>query len=181
MSEIKTKVLSVWKGLDNLLLASVFVLLGLWVYSSRQTIERTMPDQVTQERRSVVKPPRNMPSSGRTVDGLRVSLENERMNSIARSMASAAWERVPACPAMDMREDGKSYEIYFSLPDGFDESNVHVSAHGSVLTLAMTSEDDGSLTVQRFRVPCSMEKGKSIETAISNNVLCVRIQPALGN
>ena len=96
-------------------------------------------------------------------------------------MANAAWERVPACPAMDMREDGKSYEIYFSLPDGFDESNVHVSAHGSVLTLAMTSEDDGSLTVQRFRVPCSMEKGKSIETAISNNVLCVRIQPALGN
>ena len=103
------------------------------------------------------------------------------MNTIARSMANAAWERVPACPAMDMREDGKSYEIYFSLPDGFDGSNVHVSAQGSVLTLAMASDEDGSVTVQRFRVPCMMENDKNIETAISNNVLCVRIQSALCN
>ena len=105
------------------------------------------------------------------------------MNTIARSMVETAWELVPASPAMDMREEGKSFEILFALPEGFDSSNVRVTAQGGILTLAMTSAEAGAIRMQRFRIPCAcgMEGDEHIETAISNRVLRVRINPSQDN
>ncbi len=61
------------------------------------------------------------------------------MNTIARSMVESAWECVPACPAMDMRDDGTRFEILFALPEGTGAEQVQVSAKGGILTLALTS------------------------------------------
>ena len=181
MSDVKGKLIRIWAGIDHLLLAAVFVLLGVWSYSTwqRPVSPEGEGHNLTQDQRSNGPGVRPRPSSSRAVEGLRVSLENNRMMSIARSMANTAWERVPAAPAMDMREDGKSYEIYFALPDGVDPADVRVSTQGCILTLAMASESDGAMMVQRFRVPCILDREKNIETAVSNSVLCVRIRSSL--
>ena len=181
MMERKTGFERFWNGCDNLLLLTVSVLLALCFYSARQADKVMMPADAKEGVRQVARPPRNMPSAGRTVEGLRVAVEGDRMNSIARSMVETAWERVPASPAMDMREDGKSYEIFFALPAGFDGAKVRVTAQGGILTLAMASEESGSVMMQRFRIPCGVERSENIDTAVSNNVLRVRIRPAPGN
>ena len=181
MMERRTGLERFWNGCDNLLLLAVIVLLSVCLYSARQADAVVRAAGAKAGEPPAARTPRNMPSSGRTVDGLRVSLEGDRMNSIARSMVDTAWERVPACPAMDMREDGKSYEIFFALPLGFDGAKVRVTAQCGILTLAMASEENGSMMMQRFRIPCGVERAENIDTAISNNVLRVRIHPAPGN
>lgn len=169
-----------WGACDNLLLTACCVLLGVWIGQSRSGAGRT--DAAATTSLQAAGPARNAPSMGRVVDGMRVSMENrERMNSIARSLSdSASWERAPACPAMDMHEDGKSFEIVFALPEGVDDSRVRVSAQGSILTLAMVTED-GDVMMERFRIPCGVGRGAPIETAVSNDVLRVRIPPQFDN
>jgi len=180
MKDKETVFARLWGGLDNVLLVTVFVLLAVCCYSLRQS-ETDVRAEGEANSDTTVRPPRNMPSAGRTVDGMRVSLEDERMNTIARSMAEGAWERVPACPAMDMRENGKSFEVFFGLPDGCDEKKVKITARGDILTLALTSSEDGAMMLQRFRIPCGVDPEDNVDTMISNNVLRVRIRPAVGN
>lgn len=177
---IKNVFVRLWGGLDNVLLVTVFVLLAVCWYSLRQS-ETEDRAEAAQKQTTTEHPPRNMPSAGRAVDSLRVSLEEGRMNRIARSMVEGAWERVPASPAMDMRENGKSFEIFFGLPDGCDEKQVKITARGNLLTLALSSSADGSIVLQRFRIPCGVAPDENVDTLISNNVLRVRIRPSASN
>ena len=174
----KTGLEMIWAGCDNLLLLSVVVLLGvLWYSTDRDGFVMAAP---VSELTATYDPP-----SGRRphtppsvpVEGLRVSQNRQRVNMIARSMIDSDWEQVPPCPAMDMREVGKTYEVLFSLPDDVAEDSVAVSAAGNVLTLTMKACGTGKMYVQRIRVPCGVERYDSVETAISNAVLRIRINP----
>lgn len=180
MSDIKTGFERLWSGCDNLLLLMVVVLLSVWMFSSRQRDDEMIKSDESAtniENERPLQTHRTSSSSGLTVESMRVSLEQTRMNTIARSMVESAWERVPACPAMDMRDDGTRFEILFALPEGIDAEQVQVSAKGGILTLALTSPEDGSVMLKRFRVPCGVERPENIETAISNDVIRVLIHP----
>ncbi|MDR2849023.1 MAG: hypothetical protein LBW77_00510 [Verrucomicrobiota bacterium] len=166
-----------WAAFDRLLLGAVAILLGTvwyvsgWVDAEAATEpERTAPAQPRRE--TVRRPP------GRAVNGLRVSTARTRMNSIAQSMAESGWACLPCSPAMDMREDGKMYEISVTLPAGVAQDSVRVTTAGSMLTLAMKADGaDGQTYLRRVRLPCAVERAEHVTSAISNNVLHVRIQP----
>ena len=168
-----------WSGFDNLLLIAVMILLACWFYSSGQ-VRRSLLNSVqagAQIRSEVAAPEKARKVTGRTVDGIRVSIDNARMSNIARTMADPAWEQVPACPAMDMRENGKEFEVFFALPEGVDGSKIRVNAACGVLTLTMASEETGAVLLQRFRIPCGVNRDENIKTDVTNNVLRIRIQP----
>jgi HSP20 family molecular chaperone IbpA len=114
------------------------------------------------------------------MDDLRVSTGQMRMKSIARSMVESGWERLPCSPAMDIREDGKTYEILFALPEGVAQESVRVTAAGSVLTLAMKDTESGQAYLRRVRLPCSVDRVDRVQSVISNSVLRVRIQQPSG-
>ena len=183
MRDGKTGFMRFWSGFDNLLLLTVFILLAVCFYSEQKADRFLGTSAVKEVEQPAVRPARSLPSSGRTVEGVRVALESERVNNIARSMVETAWELVPASPAMDMREDGKSFEIYFALPEGLAPSNIRVTAQGGILTVAMASDGGGAIRMQRFHIPCACgtEGDGHIETAISNKVLRVRFHPSPGN
>lgn len=168
-----------WAIADNLLLFAVITLLSVAWYAAdrgggaQETLNVRAMQQATSPVRRV-QPPR----PPWVVDGTRVSLgAQERMRSIARSMAATDWDRIPPSPAMDMREDGKTYEVYFSLPEGIDQDSVRVMGHGNVLTLAMKNADTGKMYMQRIRVPCVCDSKENLQSSVSNDVLRVRITP----
>lgn len=164
----------VWEGVDRLLLMAVFVLLGMVVLSMNRTdtAKAACKDGTPARGNGVLRRPA---SQSRAVNGFRVSAGQTRMNSIARSMVASGWEQIPSSPAMDMREDGKMYEILFSLPAGVAQESVKVTASGNVLTLAMQDGETGKTYMQRVRIPCGVERTDNIQSAISNDVLRVRI------
>jgi HSP20 family molecular chaperone IbpA len=172
----KTVLEQFWKVADHVLLVAIFALTLVWFVSSRRADASLKTETVRQEE-PVARVPRSMPSAGKTVDGMRVSLEGDRVNNIARSMAESAWEQVPESPAVDMRENGKSFEIFFAMPPGLNASDVRVSARDGILTVAMISERNGAAMLQRFQIPRSVERREDIETSVSNSVLCICIRP----
>jgi len=167
-----------WATVDQVLLFAVFILISVaWFATDRfgsvssKLNVRAFQSKKPSEERASPRPPW-------VVDGTRVSLgEQARMRSIARSMAATDWNRLPSSPAMDMRESGKTYEVFFSLPDGVDRDSVKVMGRGNVLTLAMKNEDTGKLYMQRIRVPCICDRKESLQSSVSNDVLRVRITP----
>lgn len=166
-----------WAGCDNLLLVTVLILLGIvWYSNSRDAADMSKP---AMGRRVPSRPllGRNPPQV-RTVDSVRVSQGRTRMNSIARSMIDSEWDRSPPSLAMDIREEGETYEVFFSLPEGIIEDSVRVTAAGSILTLTMKDDDTGKTYLQRIRIPCGVERPDTIQTVISNDVLRVRICPS---
>ena len=163
-----------WAGFDRLLLAAVFVLLALAWYSAGRQDAR-------QETRAVADSTEAAPAkkpqvAAKTVDALRVSTRQTRMSSIARSMVEKNWTESPRSPAMDMREDGKTYAIQLVLPEDVVQESGRVTTLGDVLTLAMRSSESGKTLLKRVRLPCSVEQPEHVKIAISNNVLHVRIQ-----
>ena len=163
-----------WAVFDRLLLVAVFVLLGMvWFSMSRTDAEMSRCKAGDAARGNGMF--RRPASASKTVNGFRVSAGHTRMNTIARSMVASGWEQLPSSPAMDMREDGKMYEILFSLPAGVAQESVQVTASGNVLTLAMKDSDTGKTYMQRVRIPCGVERADNIQSAISNDVLRVRI------
>ena len=178
MSE-KTRFEKVWAGFDSLLLVALFILQGLVWYSTGQTGAAKEGGWVGAGwpvKKHVKRP---VPSPV-LVEGLRVSASRTRVNTIARSMVASGWEQVSPSPAMDMREDGKMYQILFSLPEGVAKESVQVTAAGNVLTLTMKAEDTGKVYMQRVRIPCGVEKGDNIQSVVTNDVLRVTILPPAG-
>lgn len=177
--KVKTELYKLWAGLDRLLLVAVFVLLGVvWYASNRAETARVLPKDGSAVRRTegLSRPA----AIAKVVNGIRVSAGRTRMNSIARSMVASGWEQLPSCPAMDMREDGKTYEILFSLPAEVTRESVRVMASGNVLTLTMKSGVTGKTSLQRVRIPCGVEHDSNIQSVVSNDVLRVRILSAGG-
>lgn len=171
------RIQKLWTGVDHLLLLAVFVLLGIvWHSAERSDGGRVRPgsSETGVKKATAHRPPW-------VVDGLRVSSgEQSRMRTIARSMASTDWDRLPPSPAMDMREDGKTYEVLFSLPDGVEKDTVRVTGSGNVMTLTMREGGTGKLYMQRVRVPCVCDRKESLQSVVSNDVLRVRITPCGG-
>ena len=164
-----------WAGFDRLLLAAVFVLLALVWYSATRMDTQTGTQTVRGNAEAV--PAKKPLAAAKAIDALRVSASRTRMSSIARSMVEKDdWSGCPRSPAMDMREDGKTYEILFSLPEGVVQDSLRVTTLGDVLTLAMRSGESGKPLLKRVRLPCSVEQPEHVKIAISNNVLRVRIQ-----
>ena len=101
--QCKTGFKRCWAGLDNCLLVAVFILLGVFWYMSgprKDAIEKSVQaDREASQRKVFLSP-----SSVKTVEGIRVSNERRRVNTIARSMVESDWDRLPTSPAMDMRE-----------------------------------------------------------------------------
>lgn len=177
----KTVLERIWAGCDNLLLVAVFVLLGVvWYAQNRADLVSTprKPDGVGMSRERTLF--RTHPPTGQVVDGLRVSSGRSRVNTIARSMVAAGWEQTQPTPALDMREDGKAYEVLFALPEGVDKKSVRVSAAGNLLTLTMKASETGRLYTQRIRIPCGVERADAVQSVVSNEVLRIRILPPKG-
>ncbi|MFA6633735.1 MAG: hypothetical protein WCU90_15640 [Kiritimatiellia bacterium] len=173
----KTALKHAWAVCDRLLLLAVFVLLGVaWHLRGREDAADPMPAGAP---RKVLW--RRPEAREKTVEGLRVSTGGRSMSAIARSMVESDWERIPSSPAMDIREDGKSFEILFALPEGVARESVRVTTAGSTLTLAMrTDEAGGGAYLKHVRLPCRVERAANVQSVISNNVLRVRIQAAEG-
>lgn len=163
-----------WAGFDRLLLATVFVLLALVWYSTARL--NAYPEAQTAADTTEAAPVKKPQAAAKTVDALRVSTQRARMSSIARSMVEKNWAESPRSPAMDMREDGKMYEIRLSLPEDVVQESVRVTTLGDVLTLAMRSSESGKPLIKRVRLPCSVEQPDHVNIVISNSVLRVRIQ-----
>lgn len=177
----KTVLERMWLGCDYVLLVAVFVLLGVVWHSQNRA------DTVSASGRPALGEPgresslfRKRLPSGRVVDGIRVSSGRSRVNTIARSMVAAGWDQTSPTPAMDMREDGKTYEVLFSLPEGVDKESVRVSAAGNVLTLTMKVGETSRLYTQRIRIPCGVDRADAVQSVVSNDVLHVRILPPKG-
>ena len=96
-------------------------------------------------------------------------------------MVASGWERAPRTPALDMRENGKTCEVLFALPDEFVKESVRVTAVGNVLTLTMKASETGKTYMRRIRIPCGVDdRADAIQTSISNDVLHVRVLPPKG-
>lgn len=172
----KTGLEKLWAGCDTILLVMVFILLGVvWFSNSREA--SALDKEAAKKRDASSQAFRRPLSTEQTVDGIRIALERQRMNTIARSMVDSGWDQSPASPAMDMREDGKACEVFFTLPEGIVEDNVHVTVAGDVLTLMMKDDDTGRLYLQRIRIPYGIKRSDTLQTVISNDVLRVRICP----
>ena len=159
-----------WAGFDRLLLAAVFALLALAWYSA------TRSDAKTETQAAEAAPAKKPLAATKAIDALRVSAGRTRMSSIARSMVEKGWAESPRSPAMDMREDGKMYEVRLSLPEDVVQESIRVTTLGDILTLAMRSSESGKTLIKRVRLPCSVEQPEHVSIAISNSVLRVRIQ-----
>jgi HSP20 family molecular chaperone IbpA len=168
-----------WAGCDTLLLVAVFILLCV-VWRSNHRQAKLFGAAAAEKSEVSPKPPQRLLSVERVAERMRVSLDRGRVNAIARSMVETDWEAMPPFPAMDMREDGKVCEVFFTLPAGIAEENVRVTAAGGVLTLTLKDDASGKLIMQRIRIPCGLESAGKILTVISNDVLNVRICPAGG-
>jgi len=178
----KTGLERLWAACDNLLLLAVFVLLGVVWYSTNRADSALTPARSARGAEGQARTPfsRFVPTT-QTVDGLRVSTGRTRMNTIARSMVASGWERAPLTPALDMRENGKAYEVMFALPEEFVKESVRVTAVGNVLTLTMKASETGKTYMRRIRIPCGVDdRADAIQTAISNDVLHVRILAPTG-
>ncbi|MDX9866995.1 MAG: hypothetical protein RBT78_03625 [Kiritimatiellia bacterium] len=165
-----------WAALDYFLLAAV---LGLLVTVAFQNRSRVRPgtDGTQENSGGTGAVERVRPPKSRVVEGLRVSAGRQRLDAIAQSMAASDWDRLPASPALDMRENGQAYEILFSLPSCVDRDSVRVTSSGSLLTLAMTDSGTGQTLMRRIRIPCEAEQNSRIQSVVSNRVLHVRIYP----
>ena len=163
-----------WARLDWLLLVGVVVLLALVWYSAER--KNTEPEVQAAVNGMGTVPEKKATPASRAVDALRVSTAQARINSIARSMIDKDWSECPRTPAMDMREDGTMYEILLALPEGVAQESVRVTTLGDVLTLTMRSSESGQPILKRVRLPCSVDRAEHVKSAISNNVLRVRIQ-----
>lgn len=172
----KTGFERIWAGCDALLLVTVFILLGVVWYSNSRVASEPGPSAARTRVSSPRVPRRPLPSE-RPVDGMRVSLERLRVNTIARSMVDAGWDQGPTSLAMDMREDGKACDVFFTLPEGIAEDSVRVTAAGDVLTLTMKDGDSGKTYLQRIRIPYGVERSETLQTVISNDVLRIRVCP----
>jgi len=175
----KTGFERVWAMFDTFLLVSVFILLGVVWYSNGREGEAA-GKAAAQKRDAAPHLVRRPVLTVQPVEGMRVALERRRVNIIARSMVDSGWEQSPSSPAMDMREDGKACEVFFTLPEGISEESVRVTAAGSMLTLTMKDDEAGKSYMQRIRIPYGVERSDTIQTVISNDVLRVRICPPGG-
>lgn len=177
----KTVLERMWAGCDYFLLVAVFVLLGVvWCEQNRDGSALATGSPTTDGAVRERLPVRKRLPTGRVVDGIRVSSGRSRMSTIARSMVAAGWEQTSPTPALDMREDGKTYEVLFSLPEGVDKESVRVSAAGNVLTLTMKTGETGKLYTHRIRIPCGVDREDAVQSVVSNDVLHVRILPPKG-
>lgn len=164
-----------WAGLDRLLLIAVFILLGLVWYSDSREAAGSAKEGC--KKRDAASQLLKRANAEQRVDGLRVALDRQRMNTIARSMVDTGWDESPPSPAVDMRGDGSNCDVFFTLPEGIEEDNVRVTLAGHVLTLMMKDEESGRLFLQRIRIPYGIEGSDHVQTTISNDVLRVRLCP----
>ncbi len=161
----------IWIMLDKLLLILVFVLLVAVWYTERHS----MAQPVAMLPVNQVVTPAKAPSSRKVIEAQRVSTGSQRLNSIARTMLDSDWERSPCRPALDMREDGKVYEVMVALPEGVTAANIRINAIGNALTLSVADQAGGQTLLRRVRLPCSLVRAEHVTSVISNNVLHVRI------
>jgi len=140
------------------------------------------PKQAEPESPEPEKPVR--PRVSPLVKGLRVAHERQQRRKalveIAQDMVGSDWRNVPVSPAMDMRQDEATFDVFFTLRKNIQPDSVHVSAAGKILTLTMR-HSSGRKLLERFQLPCecgdAFRRG-DLKTTVSNGVVHVRINMA---
>ena len=194
----------VWRIVDAALLVAICCLLGV-AFFARSDEELSPPPSEKHELPPPVKaaepspqPPQpqqsepapdepEKPTRSRVsplVKGLRVAHARQQrrkaLEEIAQDMVGADWRNAPVSPAMDMRQDEATFEVFFTLRKNIQPESVHVSAAGKILTLAMR-HSSGRKLLERFQLPCecgeAFRRG-DLKTTVSNGVVHVRINMA---
>lgn len=178
----------IWGICDAALLLLVFVLAG-WMLAGR-------PGPAPAVRPDVPRPAAGVPAgipapaaparlpvrpaalARPAVNGARPAAGRIPLRQIARSFASASeWDGAPSLLALDMRENGRAYEIALSLPRGIGEEGVRFRASGRVLTLAMQLPDGRGLIRRQVRIPCEIVREDQMRAFLTNGVLQILITP----
>ena len=171
-----------WTALDYGLLAAVFVMLGkafLGFLPARQHLPAeaaALGEALPTAAAPVAAAPEPRPQQPHyVVNGVRV--DNRKLPQIARSLASSAWDTAPASPTLDMREDGKAYEVAFSIPDGINPKDARVQASGRMLSLSLTLPGGNGYIYRRVLIPCEISSEGQMQSLFTNGVLRIRITP----
>lgn len=169
-----------WGVLDRVLLLLVLALIAaVWLVGSGQRGCATGAAAATEADAALPQPVAR--PAGRVINPLRVSRGESRFNTIARNMLDVDWECSPSRPAFDMRESERVYEVMVALPAGASAENIRVNVVGSALTLALVTPEGEQTPLRRVRLPCNIECAEHVTSAISNNVLHVRIRKGEGH
>lgn len=190
-----------WRVVDAMLLVAICCLLGV-AFFAKSDVELCPPQAEKHELPPPVKAAEPLPTPpspkqaepeppepespvrsrvSPLVKGLRVAHERQQrrkaLGEIAQDMAGSDWRNVPVSPAMDMRQDEATFDVFFTLRKNIQPDSVHVSAAGKILTLTMRHVS-GRKLLERFQLPCecgdAYRRG-DLKTTVSNGVVHVRI------
>ncbi|MBO4287749.1 MAG: hypothetical protein J5985_06260 [Kiritimatiellae bacterium] len=171
-----------WGLLDGFLIVAIFLLIGYsaikgsGVLSTRseQKSEHRKTEQVAPEKQEESVPAKR---SSRVVKGIRVS-NGFSAGQAMESMATDDWSGVRTAPAMDMRENGKSFEVVFTLSGEMDAQSIRtVIEKGNELKLTMQSKSGKKLT-KKVQIPWYENlEGANLQSLVTNRVLRVKITP----
>ena len=170
-----------WRLLDGSLIVAIFLLIGYSAVKggvASSTSPKKTDETQKMEQSEQKKPEEILPSkrSNRVVNGIRVSNGLPTGRSM-ESMATDDWSDVRTAPAMDMRENGKSFEVVFTLSDGMDSKSIRAVTEGNVLKLTMKSKLGKKLT-KKVLIPWYENlEGANLQSQVTNGLLRVKITP----
>ncbi len=115
-------------------------------------------------------------ASGRAFESMlsRMADEFERLESVVDM--DRAWTTIRETPAMDMRDDGRSYVVIFDMP-GASASDVHVGLDGRLLQVRYTpgGTDKGGRSHlrldRRIWLPGPVYGAEMVYASLSNGML----------
>ena len=146
-----TKIGIFWRLFDGFLIVVIFLLIGYSTVKEGKTsfkhpenaVERGKAEQIVPERMEEQEQP--FKRANRVVNGIRVS-NGFSAGRAVESMATDDWSGVRTAPAMDMRENGKSFEVVFTISGEMDTESIRSVTEGNVLKLSMKSKSGNKLT-----------------------------------
>lgn len=171
-----------WRLLDGSLVVVIFLLLGYSavkgsnepsIKSQKVTVEKRESGKKEKKKSGEELPAKQ---SNRVVRGIRVSNGFSTGRTMER-MATDDWSDVRTAPAMDMRENGKSFEVVFTVSEDMDLESIRAVTEGNVLKLSMKNKSGKKLT-KKVLIPWyeSLE-GANLQSQVTNGILRVRIEP----
>lgn len=171
-----------WRLLDGSLIVAIFLLIGYSMVKGSGVLS-TRPKPKTENRKTEQSVPEkeeeNVPAkrSGRVVKGIRVS-NGFFADRAVENMATDDWSDVRTAPAMDMRENGKSFEVVFTLSNEMDSESVRaVIENGNELKLSIQSKSGKNLT-KRVQIPWYENlEGANLQNLVTNGVIRVKVTP----
>ena len=171
-----------WSALDSLLVFAIFLLIGYALLKGNAYSSKGSGKEEAAEKGGVVengkieeeeaRPKRRV----RVVNGIRVSNGFAGGRKV-ESMAEGDWSGARTSPAMDMRENGKSFEVVFALSGEIDQQSVSTATDGNVLKLSMKKKSGKEISKKVFIPWHETLEGANLQHQITNGLLRVKITP----